>query len=250
MNGRSFRQQLTSKNNLFLLHIPLMASHTEKLSDLIKLLQYFLLTDRRLRSWLFGAVLTTWSWIRSKQWRWSWTSGTPPPPTPPGLPPTHHHEQHWLQWSHSGFWAPPSPRTWSGTITLSPLWKGPAEAVFPLPAEEVQPATGTVDKVLLCHHWICSLQINNCLVQLSYQIWPQKTTEGSPDCWANHWYNPPHSPRTVLIQSEQKGLQNHSGPPHIQHIPSLNCYVWSTLQSSENQNEVKVKVKVCLFVTY
>ncbi len=30
--------------------------------------------------------------------------------------------------------------------------------------------------------------------------------------WANHWYNPPHSPRTVLIQSEQKGWQNHSGP--------------------------------------
>ncbi len=36
--------------------------------------------------------------------------------------------------------------------------------------------------------------------------------EGSPVCWANHWYNPPHSPRTVLIQIEQKGWQNHSGP--------------------------------------
>ncbi len=34
------------------------------------------------------------------------------------------------------------------------------------------------------------------LVQLRYQIWPQKTTEGSPDCWANPWYNPPQSPRT------------------------------------------------------
>ncbi len=30
----------------------------------------------------------------------------------------------------------------------------------------------------------------------------------------NHWYNPPHSPRAVLIQSEHKGWQNHS----------LNCY--------------------------
>ncbi len=29
---------------------------------------------------------------------------------------------------------------------------------------------------------------------------------------ANHWYNPPHSLRTLLIQSEQKGWQNHSGP--------------------------------------
>ncbi len=114
---------------------------------------------------------------------------------------------------------------------------------FLRPAEEVQPATGAAETVLLCHHWISALHINNCLVQLSYQIWSQKTTEGSPDCWANHWYNPPQSPRTLLIQSEQKSWQNHSGPltssldphiisgpltssldPHIQHTPSLNCY--------------------------
>ncbi len=80
-----------------------------------------------------------------------------------------------------------------------------AEAVLPSPAEEVQPATGASETVLLCHHWIHPLHVNNCLVQLSYQIWPQKTTEGSLDCWANHWYTPPHSPKTVLIQSEQKG---------------------------------------------
>ncbi len=41
-----------------------------------------LLTDRRLKSWLSGAVLTTWSSTRSKQWRWSWTSGETPC-TPP-----------------------------------------------------------------------------------------------------------------------------------------------------------------------
>ncbi len=39
--------------------------------------------------------------------------------------------------------------------------------------------TGAAETVLLCHHWIRPLHINNCLVQLSYQIWPQKTTEGS-----------------------------------------------------------------------
>ncbi len=44
------------------------------------------------------------------------------------------------------------------------------------PAEEVQPATGAAETVLLCHHWIRPLHVNNCLVQLSYQIWPQKTT--------------------------------------------------------------------------
>ncbi len=35
-------------------------------------------SDRRLRSWLSGAVLTTCSSTRSKQWRWSWTSGETP----------------------------------------------------------------------------------------------------------------------------------------------------------------------------
>ncbi len=53
--------------------------------------------------------------------------------------------------------------------------------------EEIQPATRAADTVLLCHHWIRPLHVNNCLVQLSYQIWPQNTTEGSPDCRANHW---------------------------------------------------------------
>ncbi len=81
------------------------------------------------------------------------------------------------------------------------------------------------------HYWIRPLHVNTRLDQLSYQ---QKTTEGSPDCWANHWYNPPHSPRTVLIQSEQKSWQNHSGPSHPAH--SLFELFWSMLQSSEHQN--------------
>ncbi len=114
--------------------------------------------------------------------------------------------------------------------------KGTAEAVFPLTAEEVQPATGAAEAVLLCHHWIRPLHVNNRLVQLSYQIWPQKTTEGSPDCRANHWY-PPHSPRTVLIQSERKGWKTHSGPCTSSTLPLLNITVWSTLQSSEHQND-------------
>ncbi len=71
-----------------------------------------LLTDRRLRSWLSGAVLTTWSLIRSKQWKWSWRFQENPP--------THHHAQH-----HNS-WAPQFLMTWSGTVTLSPLWKMPS----------------------------------------------------------------------------------------------------------------------------
>ncbi len=81
-----------------------------------------LLTDRRLRSWLSGAVLTTWSLTRSKLWRWSWTSGE----TPLLSPHSPSWTTLWLQWSHSDSWAPQFLRTWSGTITLSPLWKRPS----------------------------------------------------------------------------------------------------------------------------
>ncbi len=99
--------------------------------------------------------------------------------------------------------------------------KGPAEAVLPSPAEEVQPATGDAETVLLYHHWIHPLHFNNCLVQLSYQIWPQKT-EGGPDCWENQWYNPPHSPSEYSEWA--KGLAKWLWTPHIQHTVSLNCY--------------------------
>ncbi len=118
----------------------------------------------------------------------------------PLLSPTHHHEQHC---DCSGVIQVPGhhhlPGTEVGQSHRLHCEKGSAEAVLPSPAEEVQPATGAAEIVLLCHHWISPLHVNNCLVQLCYQIWPQKTTEVSPDCWANHWYNPPHSPRTVAI---------------------------------------------------
>ncbi len=52
-----------------------------------------------------------------------------------------------------------------------------------------------------------------------------------------HWYNPPHSSRTVLIQSEQKCWQNHSGPLTSSTFPLRTVTVWSTLQSSEHQND-------------
>ncbi len=37
--------------------------------------------------------------------------------------------------------------------------KDPAEAVHPLPAKEVQPATGAAETVLLCHHRDCPVFI-------------------------------------------------------------------------------------------
>ncbi len=64
-------------------------------TTLIGLIQ--VLTDRRLRRWLSGAVLTNWSLTRSKPWRWSWTSGEPPSLSPHSPSWT----ALWLQWSHS-----------------------------------------------------------------------------------------------------------------------------------------------------
>ncbi len=165
-------------------------------------------------SWLSGAVLKTWSLTRSKQWRWSWTSGETP----------HNFSGPEVGQSHGVHYK-----------------KGPAEAVLPSPAEEVQPATGAAETVLLCHHWIRPLHVNNCLVQFSYQIWSQKTTEGSPDCWANHWYNPPHSPRTVCIQSEKKIWKNHSGPSHPAHsvfdvLPSGRRYRALNTRTTRHRN--------------
>ncbi len=73
------------------------------------------------------------------------------------------------------------------------------------------------------------LHFYNGLVQLSYQNWPQKTSVYSSDCWANHWYNPPHSSRTALIQSEQKGWKNHSGPLTSSTPPLWTVTIWSAL---------------------
>ncbi len=197
-----------------------------------------LLTDRRLRSWLSGAVLTTRSLTRSKLWRLSWTSGETPllsshSPSWTAL---------WLQWSHSDSWAPQFLRTWSGTITLSPSWKRPSRGCTSFASWESSTChRSCYSAVLLCHHWIHPLHVNNCLVQLSYQIWPQKTTEDSPDCWANHWYNPPHSPRTVLIQSEQKGWQITLDPSHPAHslfelLPSGRRYRALSTRTTRHRN--------------
>ncbi len=78
---------------------------------------------------------------------------------PPALP-TPHHEQI------------PGNHHLSGPEGGQSHWlyceKGPAEAVFPPPAKEVQPATGAAETALLCHHRDCSVFIYNCLVWFSY----------------------------------------------------------------------------------
>ncbi len=117
---------------------------------------------------------------RSKQWRWSWTSGD----TPPLSPHSPSWRALWLQWSHSDSWAPHHfLRTWSGSNHIDSIVKKAQQRRYFLRQLRTQLYS---EAALLCHHWIHPLHVNNCLVKLSFQIWPQKTTEGSPDCWANH----------------------------------------------------------------
>ncbi len=99
---------------------------------------------------------------------------------------------------------------------------------FNLPQELLKQFYSAIIESVLC---------TSITVWFSSATKPQKTTEGSPDCWTNHWYNPPHSPRTVLIQSEQKVWQNHSGPLTSSTLPLCTVTVWAMLQSSEHQND-------------
>ncbi len=83
--------------------------------------------------------------------------------------------------------------------------KGPTEAVFPPPAKEVQPASGAADTVLFCHHRVCPMFFYNCLVWFSYQNRHQKTTTDSQDCWEDYRCPSAQPPRTLHLQSEEKG---------------------------------------------
>ncbi len=98
--------------------------------------------------------------------------------------------------------------------------KGPAEAVFPPPAKEVQPASGAADTVPLCHHRVCPMS-RVCLVQL-----PKQTSEdyngqsgllrglSVPLCPASKNFTPPEW---------GKGLRKSLWTPHTQLTLSLYC---------------------------
>ncbi len=182
-----------------------------------------LLTDRRLSSWLSGAVLTTWSWTRSKQWRWSWTSGE----TPPSLSP--------LTIIDSTVAAVEIFKFLGSIISQDLKWDTHIDSIvkkaqqrlyflrqlrkFNLPQE-------AAETVLLSRHRVCFVHINNCLVWFSYKIRHQKTTENGSDCWKDYWCSPAHPPRTVYIQSEEKGSENHSGSLTSKSSPFLNfCHL-------------------------
>ncbi len=176
-----------------------------------------LLTDRRLSSWLSGAVLTTWSLTCSKQWRWSWTSGEPPLLSPP------------LTIMNSTVTAEESFRFLGTTISQDLKWDDHIESIVKKAQQRLyflrQLRKFNLPQELLIQFYSAIIESVLCT---SITVWFS---------WANHWYNPPYSPRTVLTQSEQKGWQNHSGPLTSSTLTLWTVTVWSTLQSSEHQND-------------
>ncbi len=179
-----------------------------------------LLTDRRLRSWLSGAVLTTRSLTRSKQWRWSWTSGE----TPLLSPHSPSWTALWLQWSHSDSWAPQFLRTWSGTITLSPSCKKAQQRLyflrqlrkFNLPQELLKQFYSAIIESVLCTSitvWFSSATKSD-LRRLRRIVRTAERIIGTTLPTLQELYSSRVSKRAG------KSLWT----PHIQHTPSLNCF--------------------------
>ncbi len=174
-----------------------------------------LLTDRKLRSWLSGAVLTTWSLTRSKQWRWLWTLGE----TPLFSPHSPSWTALWLQWSHSDSWAPQFLRT----CTAKKIEKGPAEAYFlrqlrkfHLPQELLIQLYTAIIESILCTSilvWFSSATKSD-LRRLRRVVRTAERIIGTTLPTLQELYSSRVSKRAGKITLD----------PHIQHTPSLNCY--------------------------
>ncbi len=63
----------------------------------------------------------------------------------------------------------------------------------------------------------------------------QKTIENGLDCWKDYWCSPAHPSRTVHIQSEEKGSENHSGSLTSKPSPFWTFAIWPVLQSRKYQ---------------
>ncbi len=155
-----------------------------------------LLTDRRLSSWLSGGSLNNLelNTLKTVEMIVDFRRNSP------ALPP--------LTIMNSTVTAVESFRFLGTTISQDLKWDNhidSTEAVFPPPAKEVQPASGAADTVLLCHHRVCPMFFYNCLVWFSYQNRHQKTTTDSQDCWEDYRCPSAQPPRTLHLQSEEKG---------------------------------------------
>nr|XP_049593479.1 uncharacterized protein LOC125979367 isoform X2 [Syngnathus scovelli]XP_049593488.1 uncharacterized protein LOC125979367 isoform X2 [Syngnathus scovelli] len=81
--------------------------------------------------------------------------------------------------------------------------EGPAEALLPETAQEVQPAAGAAEDLLHCHHPVCPLHRHHCLVWIGLQTRQAQTAMDNKDCRKDNWNQPPIYPRLVPVQDQE-----------------------------------------------
>ncbi|KAM9821508.1 histone-lysine N-methyltransferase EHMT1a isoform X5 [Syngnathus typhle] len=98
--------------------------------------------------------------------------------------------------------------------------EGPAEAVLPETAQEVQPAARASEDLLHCHHPVCPLHLHHCLVWIGLQTKQAQTTTDNHDCRKDNWNQPPIYPRLVPVQ-DQETCKEHLYRPFSPRLQSV-----------------------------
>ncbi|XP_061127162.1 tissue factor-like isoform X2 [Syngnathus typhle] len=98
--------------------------------------------------------------------------------------------------------------------------EGPAEAVLPETAQEVQPAARASEDHLHCHHPVCPLHFHHCLVWIGLQTRQAQTVTDNQDCRKDHWNQPPIYPRLVPVQ-DQETCKEHLYRPFSPRLQSV-----------------------------
>ncbi len=154
---------------------------------------------------------------------------------PPGSPPTHHHEQHCdcsgvIQIAGQHHLSGPE----VGYSHRLHCQKGPAEVALSSPAEEVQPATGLTETVLLRHHWIHPLHFYNCLVQLKSDLRRLRRVVRTAERIIGTTLP---TFQELYLSRASKRLVKSLWTLTSSTLPLWTVTVWPTLQSSEHQND-------------
>jgi len=175
-------------------------------------------TDRRWNGWTAGAATTTWSWTCPKL-----SGGTPHHHCPPSPDLTALCQL----WNPSGFWDPPSPRTWNGYPTSTQSSKRPNRGC----TSGASSGSSTCLRRCWCSSTLQLLSlfphIHHCLVWPGHLTRQEKTTMDSQDCRKDHWHQPAHHQGLVHLQSQEESreaLQTADPSQTGWLLPSGRCY--------------------------
>ncbi|KAM9833783.1 uncharacterized protein ACBT44_008218 isoform 1-T1 [Syngnathus typhle] len=98
--------------------------------------------------------------------------------------------------------------------------EGPAEALLPETAQEVQPAARASEDLRHCHHPVCPLHLHHCLVWIGLQTRQAQTTTDNQNCRKDQWNQPRIYPRLVSVQ-DQESCKEHLYRPFSPRLQSV-----------------------------